>query len=119
MKAPNFWNLIARARTGMAEPWGWISIQAIGGPPGGPGTHTLLKGAMPGPPFKSGPRKGRTNWAKRDRSFDRTVVISNEDFDAFKRNWELETGLCCECGGDGDWCGVKCPRCCGSGRPQP
>lgn len=86
----------------------------------------LVTGAVCAVPFKSGPRKGTKNWAKRDRSTDRTIAISGESRRAFETQWENETGLCHRCTGTGHRCvgwGEKdgdryrtCPRCQGSGR---
>ena len=93
-------------------------------------THTLVTGAVCSAVFARGPRKGHTNWSKRDAATDRSVLISDEEHNARLLAWEERTGNCHRCGGAGqDWAGWSakegdryrpCPRCAATGkRPQP
>lgn len=116
--------LQARRALGMPDNWRLFSWQCV---PSGSmdSTHVRLRGAVCTAVFTRGPRKGRTNWAKRDRSTECEVYISHADHDAFCIQWEAETGHCHECTGTGQtfagWSvadGVRhrtCTRCLGTG----
>lgn len=86
----------------------------------------LLTGAVCPEVYKSGPRKGRTNYNAHDPKTKRMVVLTTESRRAFDRVWEAETGMCCQCQGAGKVvasCGVsgttyrECRCCKGSGKP--
>jgi hypothetical protein len=90
-------------------------------------SSTLLKGAVCDVVYKSGPRKGRINWTKRDLSTEREIALSQEQVDAFGRAWEAKTGLCQRCWKTpgkvfagwskekGSW-SKPCPRCHATGK---
>ena len=89
------------------------------------GGGMLLRGAVCDETFKRGPRKGCTNWGKRDRSTERQLALSASEMAEFERAWEIETGKCHECMGSGQvflrWSQSEgrmthdCHRCLGSG----
>ena len=76
-----------------------------------------------GPPYKSGPRKGRPRLLTKTR---RDVYIRSDDVDASTSEHEKETGKCSRCLGIGETvkscCSVKgtamreCAKCGGSGK---
>lgn len=67
-------------------------------------THTLVTGAVCLHVYASGPRKGGTNWSKRDPSTERSVIISDAESASYRLLWEETTGNCHKCGGDGqEW----------------
>ena len=69
-------------------------------------THTAVTGAVCNAVFLRGPRKGPTNWSKRDPDTDRGVIISDVEHNAWLLAWEKQTGKCHECGGTGqEWAG--------------
>ncbi len=65
----------------LPEGWRWCRSEAIG-----EGAHTLYRvtGAVC-PRVTRGPRAGRVNWARRDRSTERTIVITRAQLDAAAR----------------------------------
>lgn len=115
----DFWSLQCERLLGIPG-WCWYKIEGVIG-------GTLITGAVPNGVFKSGPRKGETNWAKADKSTERRIVISAGDALRFRLEWERDHGKCHECLGSGRaWCGWSksegnrfrtCVRCGGSGSP--
>jgi hypothetical protein len=87
----DWYNLIASER-GLPDGWRWYELRAVG-------PHALIKGSLCNVMFKRGPRKGCENWAKRDRSQDREIVITKQELDARKSQYEAETGHCSRCFG--------------------
>lgn len=121
MNAPDWYNLLAVER-GQPEGWQWYRLQGIGD--GRENGAVLLKGGVPNGTFKSGPRKGEINWAKATHVAE--VVITFADIGNRCMRWEVETGSCFNCGGDGSetagWSAEaghearKCSRCNGTGK---
>ncbi len=84
-----------------------------------------LTGAV-APLYIKGPKKGRVNWAKKDRTTEKTFYVILSEFRAWAMQWEEKTGTCVECMGRGEvatgWSkddGTKhkeCPRCKGTGK---
>ena len=76
--------------------------------------------------FKSGPRKGQINHAKKNRTHEYSIRFSDADRDAFLAAWEAETGICSYCHGNGDtlesWCSQNgatyrpCKKCNATGK---
>jgi hypothetical protein len=87
----------------------------------------LLTGGVYTETFKTGPRKGRTNYSKPVSGTARIFVLSRASMRAFDREWEAETGKCVRCQGGGrrvtGWSAVdgttyrECTDCKGSGKP--
>jgi hypothetical protein len=90
-------------------------------------TRTLyweIEGAVC-PPFKSGKRKGKPNWTRRDIATQRTIVVTPEEYEAWAKQWAEKTGGCPACHQTGqEWVswtkgeGSKfkpCPDCDGTG----
>jgi len=122
MSRPNLMEMHARERAGMGEDWTVFLYRWM--PPGGPPIYLEMTGAV-APQYRTGPRKGRTNYRRRDRATERTVYIRVEEHDAWLARWEGETGQCRGCAGVGDkpWRsgpdGTEtrpCHRCGGSGK---
>lgn len=59
-----------------------------------------LTGAVAVHLYKSGPRKGRTNWKLRDKSTEKEIVITVADQLEWDKQWQERTGLCLRCGGE-------------------
>jgi hypothetical protein len=114
--------LIAHER-GMPAGWMWNSSRVLEGSDG-----FLISGAVCTALFSRGPRKGRVNWAKRDRATEREIFISRADLEACQARWERETGKCRECFGTAqEWAGWSakagtifkpCRRCEATGNAQ-
>ena len=91
-------------------------------------THYQLTGAVCDAVYQSGRHKGRTNWAKKDKSTLATVIIGVAEHEAFLLRWEAKTGKCHKCYGTGqEWRGWNCEtgdkygmcgRCGGSGNAK-
>jgi hypothetical protein len=87
----------------------------------------LLTGGVYAETFKSGPRKGRTNYGKPTEGTDRVFVLTRASMRAFDLTWEDETGKCVRCQGGGrrvtGWSAVdgttyrECRACKGRGKP--
>lgn len=118
MSAPDIYNRVARRLHGLSEDWRWYSLERIGG-------GTLVKGAVCTAVYTRGKLKGETNWSKRDLSTEFTLVVTPEQYEAERLDWERETGKCVDCGGDGkEFAGWRrdvgalhrpCKRCSASG----
>jgi hypothetical protein len=77
-----------------------------------------LAGAI-APEFKSGPRKGRTNWKAKDPATIRVVVITKAEHGAWLVEWERKTGKCAECVGIGVSVWKRtCRKCEGTGKAR-
>lgn len=114
-KPPDFYNEIARER-GAAEGWQWYSLQGIG--ENRAQGAALVKGAVCTAVYKSGPRKGQTNWMKLDKSTEREFLITFAEYDARVREYETRTGRCSSCV-DGKYeTGRDCHRCKGTGKAK-
>jgi len=88
--------------------------------------YVLHTGAIVTEVFKSGPRKGRKNWAPKNRTHEMALPITHEEVKASALAWAAETGNCPQCKGNGTRCvgwsrddGNKyahCNTCAGTGR---
>lgn len=116
----DWYNLIARER-GMPLFWRWFELRAVG-------PDAVVTGAVCRVLFKSGPRNGTENWAKRDRSTERQIVITRQQLVERKAQWERETWKCSQCFGSGNepygWSRSEgpltrpCSRCTATGQAQ-
>ena len=88
--------------------------------------YVEFRGCVPNGVFKSGPRKGRPNFAK--GTDDRTLNFQCSEYDQVEREWTKRTGQCPQCMGDGkELASAKatgestyrdCGKCKGSGKAQ-
>ena len=88
----------AREKAGMPDTWHvwlWENI----GPPGKCVVRKLT--GVIAPPFASGPRKGRPNYAKKDKTTEREIYITPDEESDWKACWSKKTGLCYRCAGNG------------------
>jgi hypothetical protein len=93
---------------------------------GTPAQAMQVTGAVCDVVFKSGPRKGRKNWAKRDKSTEFSVRYTERQEKEVQLQWEADTGFCHKCHGNGTawagWSAVNgttykiCRRCAGTGQ---
>ena len=115
---------LARRRLNLAENWKVYQWECL--PKSSmQTTHFQVTGAVCDAVYSKGPRKGETNWSKRDRKTEMQFVCSVAEAEAFCLEWEQETGKCHKCEGSGQtfagWNptdGNKyrtCQRCNGSG----
>lgn len=91
-----------------------------------PNEAIQFTGAVVNETFKSGPRKGRKNFSKRDKSTEMKLVMTREELFAFQDKWGAENDTCPSCWGSGktmqSWSiheGTtyrKCHRCKGDGK---
>lgn len=94
----DFINMIAIER-GAPAGWRWFAQEGMHG-------GRLVTGAVCHALYKSGPRQGQTNWAKRDKTTERKILISDEALRDRCAKWERDTGKCSECFGTGAaWAG--------------
>lgn len=119
----DFWNLIAVRKHGCPEGWRWTSLETID--PNAPRNKAqcLVTGAVYGTYVKSGKRKGDLNFKKPNPGTERRLVVSFAELDAFRDDWEKETGKCSDCGGCGRDAfsassGRPCRRCGGDGKAR-
>jgi len=96
-------------------------------------TYYSLTGAVCTEKYKSGKRKGKPNWSKRDKSTEATYTVSMSDYESWVKAWEKLTGLCSRCIGEGKTVNKiskqpdgtflseykDCPKCNGSGKNIP
>ena len=83
-------NLAARKAGNPA--WRWCSLERVGE------DAIIVTGGVPTEVFKSGPRKGRTNWAKVQQT---KLVVTDAEVQAERDRHERETGRCASCDGEG------------------
>lgn len=110
----DFWNLIALER-GMPNGWQWFWLQVVDHRLPRDEAANSVTGAVCRERFKSGPRKGELNWAKCDRTTERTLIITFKELDAREEQWERDTTKCCRCFGSGKDPWGLCRRCGGTG----
>lgn len=81
-------------------------------------------------PLKTkGKNKGAPNWRAGDKTTERTVILTVAEHEAWIAGWELKTGLCSNCLGEGQtlksWTIAngpeyrQCVECQGTGKHQP
>lgn len=63
--------------------------------------YIAYSGAVVTKTFTKGPRKGRKNWAKENRSHDMTIPLTRGEIRGFIDRWSRETGICSNCHGSG------------------
>lgn len=110
----------AREKANQGPDWGvyrWEHLPESNG--------MMLTGAVVTATYKSGKRKGMTNWTKRDASTERRIFISYAEREAYEAAWEASTGKCSRCEGEGKtpagWSKDTgqtyrdCPKCKGTG----
>jgi hypothetical protein len=76
------------------EPYLWEVL-----PPRNPQAYHI-KGAV-APLFVKGPKKGKKNWSKMDRSTVMESYFTIEEHNAWLEQWEIKTGKCSKCAGEG------------------
>lgn len=91
----------ARERAGMPDTWRIFRWECF------PKTfrpedviYIELSGAVV-PPKLAGKYKGQPNWRRRDRSTERTIVITIPDANKWASEWSARTGKCDNCTGSG------------------
>ena len=95
----DFYNLIAAER-GMPAGWKWNQLKCVGELEND-GSGILVTGAVCTAVYSRGKRKGDTNWSKRDRSTEKELFISRNEYDKRRQKWQADTGKCVECLGSG------------------
>ncbi len=98
VKRPDFYELIARER-GCPEGWTYVTLKAVG--EGRAKGAALVKGAIYPTKYKSGPRRGETNYSKPLAGTERELLITFAELDTREVRWEQETGVCSKCEGTG------------------
>lgn len=114
----------ARELAGMPENWEVYSWRVIGPP--GPAKLYELKGCFKPPTFTKGAKVGEPNWAKRDKTSERVLHITPDEYQSWEDAWVKRTGLCPNCMGKGQTVASagtggttyrECHRCNGAGKP--
>jgi hypothetical protein len=95
----DFYNLIAVER-GLPEHWKWFELKRVGELEQD-GCGVLVKGAVCTATYSRGKWKGSTNWKKRDRSTEREIFVTRNEYEKRCLKWQLDTGKCAECYGNG------------------
>lgn len=123
----NLYEEHAREKIGAQPEWKLFHWECF--PHTGETIYVQITGAVCLEKFKSGKRKGFTNWRKLIPETRRTVVLPILQHEQWELEWEKETGFCKQCTGAGDtfksWSvteGTKyrqCSRCAGSGKAPP
>jgi hypothetical protein len=114
----------AKEKANATPEWHWHTWRAM--PPGyAEIIYHEIVGAV-APLRKTGKRKGEHNWAKKDKSTERTVIITPKEHETWLREWSLKTGKCANCYGEGQvWIGwgresgnryKPCAKCSSTGR---
>jgi hypothetical protein len=123
----DFYNLIAAER-GQPAGWRWFELKCVG-ELADDGSGVLVTGAVCTAIYSRGKRKGETNWTKRDRSTQRELFISRNEYEKRRMKWQADTGKCVECMGSGQrfashsiYEGIKykpCNKCGATGKVAP
>ena len=88
-ETPDSFNEIARAKLGIVG-WRWCKSEVTAD------GFFMVTGAVY--PLR---KDGSANWAKRDQSTQRTIIITSQELRAFEANWMRMTGKCWRCAGSG------------------
>ena len=117
---PDFWNLAVRRKHGVSPEWQWCTLNSANMPE----DFVQVTGAVPVGTISKGPRKGRSKWPKQLQTF----CVRRADVECEMRQFEVESGKCAKCLGEGvepfSWCkteGTKyrpCSRCQGTGKAK-
>ena len=115
----DWYNETAKRVHGKPDGWKWCSLDSHQKPPG----YIEVHGAVPIGTVSRGPRKGRTRWPPKSECD--IVWMQDSEINETMRLWEIETGKCSACRGNGNsivgWSregGNKyreCKKCSGSG----
>lgn len=130
-KRPDYFNLYAIKR-GVPEGWEWKELKALGDMPEKDRArqYSQMTGYVHnGARFATGKRAGQLKPRSPVPGTERTIIFSMAEFDAFLREWELETGKCHHCDGTGQawdgWNAEKgnsyrdCTHCFKTGKAHP
>lgn len=92
---PDWFNLIA-AQRGLPAGWSWFHSEWKGD-----GDHAVMivKGGVAGHVYARGPNKGKPNPKKRTDVSE--MIVTRDNLIAIKHQWQVKTGLCAECYGEG------------------
>jgi len=97
-----------RATNDLPEGWRWVSFKVLDHVGKNPKDWHFAQydGAVYPHLITRGPRKGRPNYRKPVPGTQRTVILDDRAFEAWKLQWQNDTGLCCVCAGSGEvWAG--------------
>ena len=94
----DLWNEYAMAH-GAPKGWQWSTVEVLENT--GPGRFDRLVGGVFSTLYKSGPRKGRTNYKKPDDGTRREFIIENGAWLKWRAEFLLSRGLCVRCEGEG------------------
>lgn len=95
----DLYELHARDKAGMPPEWKAFRWQAL--PLESKTALYFLVTGMIAPLRSKGKNKGRPNWRMGDRSTQRAVVLPIMEHEEWVRAWEILTGKCAKCGGEG------------------
>lgn len=117
MSAPNFWELCAREKLQRGADWQMVQWELVGDT-----NDAIIRGAVPSGVYTRGPRKGNPKF---ERPLTDQCVVTKAECLARAQRYEVESGRCSKCGGNGqEWAGWnhehgnryrECLRCKGSG----
>jgi hypothetical protein len=93
---PDLRSLYAQEVLGAPSGWDWYEFDAS--PDRVPAGFLKLRGAV----APLGPRTGRPDWSRRDRSTDRTLFIERARFEAWQRARAERLDECIACQGAGE-----------------
>lgn len=132
-KRPNYdhFNLYAIKR-GAPAGWQWTELKAIGDvyEKDRARQYSQMDGYVHnGAKYATGKNAGKRKPRSPVPGTERTIIFTMGEFDAFVREWEIETGICSKCDGTGEeWAsssiteGSKykpCRRCFATGKAHP
>ncbi len=108
---PDLHTLTAQRLRNLPPGWRILSVRPQ------PGYGWEFWGAVPIGTISHGPRKGQPKWPPQRDWLD--VVITIEQMQETRLQWEADTGLCSWCGGNGQSHGTgaaECRHCSGTGK---
>lgn len=93
MEKPDFWNMAVKRKHGVSAEWKWCKLNSADMPE----DFVQVTGAVPVGLISRGLRKGRSKWPKQLQTF----CIRMADVEFEMRQFELASGKCAKCLGEG------------------
>lgn len=90
----------AREKAGLSDEWCAYELECFPKSGREPALYIQVTG-MIAPLKTTGKRKGDHNWSKGDKKTKAVVILPTAEHDEWVKQWEIITGICSKCVGEG------------------